>query len=163
MQRIITRGKGFDHQRFPFARCPQVALKGGEEPISPFSLCLNVHRSTTDSTSSPTFIDYLTLLTPNLPTAKYQFDWWADFQCVGPEDNDIEIRLILDEGTPDELILFVENGESYYSKKVFCQFLAIDLLEGIHELKMQYRLFNGTGPVWMLAANMSLNNYHTIG
>jgi hypothetical protein len=138
-------------------------LEDGEEPIPPFSICLNAHRSTEDITASPTFKDYLELITSKLPAAKYQFDWWADFKCKGPPDNDIEIRLILDEGTPDELILFVENGQSYYGKKVFCQFLAIDLSAGIHIIKMQFRLFNGVGPVWMLAANMSLNNYHTIG
>ena len=163
MQRLITRGKGFDPQRFPFARCPQMPLEGGEPPIPPFSLCLNAHRSTEDSTISPLFKDYLELTTPELPTAKYQFDWWADFKCKGPTNHDIEIRLILDEGTADEQILFLENGQSLESQKVFCQFIAIDLVSGIHTIKMQFRLFNGTGPVKMLAANMSLNNYQSIG
>jgi hypothetical protein len=138
-------------------------LESGEPPLPPFSLCLNAHRSTLDSTISPAFKDYLDLITPDLPTGLYQFDWWADFKCKGPTNNDIEIRLILDEGTGGEQILFVENGQSLESQKVFCQFIAINLLTGIHSIKMQFRLFNGTGPVSMLAANMSLNNIHSIG
>jgi len=161
MQRLITRGKGFDSKRFPFARCPQFPLKKGK-PIPPFSLCLNVNRLTSQSTISSSFSDYLTLTTPDLPSAIYQFDWWADYSNSGPTNNDIEIRLILDEGAPGEQILFVENGQALEEKDVFCQFLAVNLTAGIHVFKMQLRLFNGTGPVRILAGNMSLNNYQAI-
>lgn len=161
MQRLITRGKGFDTRRFPFARCPQMPLKRSK-PIPPFSLCLNVNRMTEQSTVSSSFSDYLTLTTPDLPASTYQFDWWSDFSNKGPTNNDIEIRLILDQGTPDEEVLFLENGQALESKKVFCQFIAINLLKGVHIIKMQLRLFNGTGPVRILSANMSLNNYQSI-
>ena len=162
MQRLITRGKGFDPYTLPFARCPQI-VGSGQEPIPPFSLCLNAHRSTEEQTISPVFKDYLELTTPYLPAAKYQFDWWADFKCKGPTNNDIEIRLILDEGFSGEQVLFLENGQSLESQKVFCQFMAIDLVTGVHSIKMQFRLFNGVGPVKILSGNLSLNNYQSIG
>ena len=104
----------------------------------------------------------MTLITPHLPAAIYQFDWWADYSNKGPTNNDIEIRLILDEGTPEEQILFVENGQALQFKDVFCQFIAVNLTDGIHVFKMQLRLFNGSGPVRILAGNMSLNNYQAI-
>lgn len=162
MQRLITRGKGFDSNRFPFARCPQMPLSG-IDPIPPFGLCLNSNRITIESTTSTTFIDYLTLNTPNLPAATYQFDWWADYQTNGGTNNDIEVRLIFNEGAPTEAILFLENGNSRDENNNFCQFMAYSIPSGIHNFKMQMRLFNGTGPVLLLGGNMSLNNYQAIG
>lgn len=141
MWRMISRGKGFDSQRFPFARCPQYQAGSTPPPfIPPLGYCISTNGDGEYRTDTEVWDSYEHIRVLDLKSGTYQLDYWYDWQTFSPVW-DLRTRIIVDEGKAEEQTVFDQYQNSNTKVNNSGGHLALTIAtDGDHKIDLQLKV-----------------------